>query len=237
VFVPDWVRLEMVYSKDSDRDIRFFVIDDAETLRYVANMGTIPIHMWSARSGSLEKPDWLVIDLDPKGAPFAHVVEVARALHDLLEELELPSHPKTSGQAGLHILIPLGRRYTHEECKTFARLLATLVQHAKPEISTLARPLHARGGKVYVDWGQNGHGITIVAPYSLRPVPGASASCPLKWSEVNGRLDPARFNLRTLPKRFEKMEDPLAGVLGKGVDMGAAIAAIEERMKRNEERK
>jgi bifunctional non-homologous end joining protein LigD len=237
VFVPDWVRLEMVYSKDSDRDIRFFVIDDAETLRYVANMGTIPIHMWSARSGSLERPDWLVIDLDPKGAPFAHVVEVARALHDLLEELELPSHPKTSGQAGMHIMIPLGRRYTHEECKTFARLLATLVQHAKPEISTLARPLHARGGKVYVDWGQNGHGITIVAPYSLRPVPGASASCPLKWSEVNGKLDPARFTLRTLPKRFEKMEDPLAGVLGKGVDMGVAIAAIEERMRRNEEKK
>lgn len=237
VFVPDWIRTESVYSKDSDRDIRFFVIDDAETLRYVANMGTIPIHMWSSRAGSLEKPDWLVLDLDPKGAPFAHVVEVARAVHDLLEELELPSHPKTSGQAGLHILIPLGRRYTHEECRTFARLLATLVQHAKPEISTLARPLHARGGKVYVDWGQNGHGITIVAPYSLRPVPGASASCPLRWNEVNGKLDPARFNLRTLPKRFEKMDDPLAGVLGKGVDMAIAIAAIEERMKRNEEQK
>ena len=237
VFVPDWIRTESVYSKDSDRDVRFFVIDDAETLRYVANMGTIPIHMWSSRAGSLEKPDWLVLDLDPKGAPFAHVVEVARAVHDLLEELELPSYPKTSGQAGLHILIPLGRRYTHEECRTFARLLATLVQHAKPEISTLARPLHARGGKVYVDWGQNGHGITIVAPYSLRPVPGASASCPLRWNEVNGKLDPARFNLRTLPKRFQKMDDPLAGVLGKGVDMAVALAAIEERMKRNEEQK
>jgi len=237
VFVPDWIRTESVYSKDSDRDIKFFVIDDAETLRYVANMGTIPIHMWSARAGSLEKPDWLVIDFDPKGAPFAHVVESARALHDLLEELDLPSYPKTSGATGLHVMIPLGRNYTHEECKTFARLLATLVQHAKPDITTLARPLHARGGKVYVDWGQNGHGITIVAPYSLRPVPGASASCPLKWSEVNGKLDPANYNLRTLPKRFEKMDDPLAGVLGKGVDMGVAIAAIEERMKRDEARK
>jgi bifunctional non-homologous end joining protein LigD len=232
VFVPDWMRTESVYSKDSDRDVRFFVLDDAESLRYVANLGTIPIHMWSARSGALETPDWLVLDLDPKGAPFAHVVEVARALHRLLEELELPSYPKTSGQAGLHILIPLGRRYTHEECKTFARLLATLVQHETAEISTLARPLHARGGKVYVDWGQNGHGVTIVAPYSLRAVPGASASCPLKWSEVNGKLDPARFNLRTLPKRFEKMEDPLLGVLGKGVDMAVAIEAIGERMAR-----
>src|SRR5262245_50634044 len=194
-------------------------------------MGTIPIHMWSARSGSLERPDWFVLDLDPKGAPFAHVIEVAVALRRILEELELPGHPKTSGATGLHVLIPLGRRYTHEECKTFARLLATLVQHAKPQISTLARPLHARGGKVYVDWGQNGHGITIVAPFSLRPVPAASASCPLKWSEVNGKLDPARFNLETIPKRFAKLEDPLAPVLGPGVDMGRAIVAIEARMK------
>src|SRR5262249_47597228 len=131
------------------------------------------------------------------------------------------------GATGLHVLIPLGRRYTHEECKTFARLLATLTQHAKPEISTLARPLHARGGKVYIDWGQNGHGVTIVAPYSLRPLPGAPASCPLRWNEVNARLDPARFNLKTLPARFQKMEDPLRGVLGEGVDMGLAIAAIE----------
>jgi len=234
VFVPDWVRTESVYSKDSDRNINFFVIDDAETLRYVANMGAIPIHMWSSRTGSLERPDWLVLDLDPKGAPFAHVVEMARALHDLLDQLELPGYPKTSGATGLHVLIPLGRAYTHAECKTFARLLATLLQHMKPEISTLARPLHARGGKVYVDWGQNGHGITIVAPYSLRPVPAASASCPLEWKEVNARLDPARFNLRTLPKRFEKMEDPLRGVLGKGVDMAVVIGRIEERMKRME---
>ncbi|HVP71321.1 MAG TPA: DNA ligase D [Gemmatimonadaceae bacterium] len=235
VFVPDWIRTETVYSKDSDRDIKFFVLDDVESLRYVANMGTIPIHMWSARSGSLEQPDWLVIDLDPKGAPFSQVVEVAKVARLILEELELPSHPKTSGATGLHILIPLGRRYTHAECKTFARLLATLIQHETPEISTLARPLHARGGKVYVDWGQNGHGITIVAPYSLRPLPGASASCPLRWSEVNAKLDPKNFTLKTLPKRFEKMEDPLAAILGPGIDMGTAIAAIEARMQRRDD--
>jgi bifunctional non-homologous end joining protein LigD len=234
VYVPDWMRTETVYSKDTDREIRYFVLDDPESLRYVANLGTIPIHMWSARCGSLERPDWLVLDLDPKGAPFAHVIEVARALRAILDELELPSHVKTSGATGLHILIPLGRRYTHEECRSFARLLAMLGLEAKPGISTLARPLHARGGKVYIDWGQNGHGNTIVAPYALRPIPGAPASCPLRWSEVNAKLDPSRFTLRTLPKRFERMEDPLAGVLGAGVEMGAAIAAIERRLKRKE---
>ena len=230
VYVPDWMRTESVYSKDSDRDIQFFVLDDAESLRYVANLGTIPIHMWSARSGSLERPDWLVLDLDPKGAPFAHVVEVAIALHEILDELELPSYPKTSGATGLHILIPLGRRYTHDECRTFARLLALLGLDAKPKISTVARQLQARGGKVYIDWGQNGHGITIAAPYSLRPRPGAPASCPLLWSEVNDKLDPDAFNLRTLPERFEKMEDPLRPILGPGVDMGAALAKIRTRL-------
>jgi bifunctional non-homologous end joining protein LigD len=190
---------------------------------------------WRARAGARARPDWLVLDLDPKGAPFAHVVRVAKSLRRILEELELPSYPKTSGATGLHILIPLGRRYTHEECKTFARVLASLGLEENADIATLARPLHARAGKVYIDWGQNGHGVTIVAPYSLRPLPGAPASCPLRWSEVNARLDPARFTMKTLPKRFEKIEDPLAGVLGEGVDMAVAIAAIEERMRRKGE--
>jgi len=148
----------------------------------------------------------------------------------------LPQSLYATQYTGLHIQVPLARRYTHEECRTFARLLAMLGQEAKPEISTLARPLHARGGKVYIDWGQNGHGNTIAAPYALRPLPCAPASCPLEWREVNRRLDPARFNLRTLPKRFERMADPLLGVLGEGVDMGSAIVGIEERLKRGKGR-
>src|SRR4030095_14277627 len=89
----------------------------------------------------------------------------------------------------------------------------------------------ARGGKVYVDFGQNGHGITIVAPYSVRPLPGAPASCPLRWDEVNARLDPAKFTIRTIPPRFAEMDDPLAPALGVGIDMAAAIGRIERRMK------
>jgi bifunctional non-homologous end joining protein LigD len=229
-FAPAWVRTERVYSKDAGREIDYFVVDDVASLRYVANSGAIPLHLWASRLGSLERPDWLVLDLDPKGAPFTDVVKVARALHRILDDLELPSYAKTSGATGLHILIPLGARYTYDEVRTFARLLAVLGVEAEPEISTIARPLRARGGKVYIDFGQNGHGQTIVAPYSLRPLPSAPASCPLAWHEVTARLDPGRFTLTTLPKRFDKMADPLTPVLTGAIDMAAAIARIERRL-------
>jgi bifunctional non-homologous end joining protein LigD len=229
-FAPAWVRTERVYSKDAGREIDYFVVDDEASLRYVANSGAIPLHLWASRLGTLERPDWLVLDLDPKGAPFTDVVKVARALHRILDDLELPSYPKTSGATGLHILIPLGARYTYDEVRTFARLLAVLGVEAEPGISTIARPLRARGGKVYIDFGQNGHGQTIVAPFSLRPLPGAPASCPLAWSEVTARLDPARFTMTTVPRRFDKIADPLAPVLTGSIDMAAAVARIGQRL-------
>jgi bifunctional non-homologous end joining protein LigD len=163
-FAPRWVRTERIYSRDTERDIAYLVVDDAEMLRYVANSGAIPLHLWASRIPSLERPDWVVLDLDPKGAPFTDVVKVALALRRILDGLELPSYVKTSGATGLHILLPLGARYTYEQARTFARLLAMLGVEALPEISTVARPLRARGGKVYIDFGQNGHGQTIVAP-------------------------------------------------------------------------
>ncbi|HEU4764148.1 MAG TPA: DNA ligase D, partial [Candidatus Eisenbacteria bacterium] len=105
VYVPDWVRTVVVPAGGGERDIRYFVIDDLESLRYVANLGTIPLHVWSARAASLEHPDWMVLDLDPKEAPFVHVVQVARALKTILDRLELPSSIKTSGATGLHVLV------------------------------------------------------------------------------------------------------------------------------------
>ena len=228
-FAPAWVRTERIYSRDTERDIAYLVVDDVEMLRYVANSAAIPIHCWASRVPSLERPDWLVLDLDPKGAPFTDVVRVALALRRILDDLALPSYVKTSGATGLHILLPLGARYTYEQARTFARLLAVLGVEAEPEISTVARPLRDRGGKVYIDFGQNGHGQTIVAPFSLRPLAGAPASCPLEWREVTARLDPARFNLKTIAARFEKIADPLAPILGEGIDMAAAIERIQAR--------
>jgi bifunctional non-homologous end joining protein LigD len=231
-FVPSWVRTERIYSKDAEREIDYFIVNDAITLSYVINLGTIPLHLWGARLPSLDRPDWLILDLDPKGAPFTDVVKVAHTLHRILDEIEVPSYVKTSGATGLHILLPLHARYSHEDTRTFARLLALLGVDTVPDIATIARPIQSRGGKVYVDFGQNGHGRTIVAPYSVRPLPGAPVSCPLRWSEVTPRLDPARFTIVTLPKRFEQMDDPLAPVFADSIDMAAAIARLERRARR-----
>ena len=227
-FIPSWVRREKIYSKDTRRDIGYIIVNDLETLLYVINMGTIPLHLWSSRITSLERPDWLVLDLDPKGAPFAHVIKVARALHEILTKLRLESFIKTSGASGLHILLPLGAHYTHEQAKNLARLLAILGTEAVPDISTIARPIAARGGKVYIDFGQNGYGVTVAAPFAVRPLPGATASCPLDWREVNSRLHPSRFTITTMPARFQKMKDPMAPVLRKGIDLASALNQVEK---------
>ncbi|MFO1078991.1 MAG: non-homologous end-joining DNA ligase, partial [Planctomycetota bacterium] len=223
-FIPDWVptcRIE---------DTEYFLCNERDALLYVINMGCIPLHVWSARRGSIERPDWSILDLDPKGAPRRDVIAVARAIHELLEPLAAPHFIKTSGQEGLHILIPLGGALTHDQSKAFAEVIARLVAGALPDIATVARPLGDRGGKVYVDFLQNGFGKTIAAPFSVRPKPGAPVSTPLAWSEVTARLDPARHTIATVPARVTKRGDPLRAVLETRADVPAIIAALQERL-------
>lgn len=228
-YAPDWLRLETLWSEGSERDIRYFVIESEEGLAYIANMAAIPLHVWSARMGRLQHPDWCILDLDPKGAPFAHVVQVARALHKLCTAIELPHFAKTSGSTGLHVLIPLGAKYTHEQSRTLAELLANFVVKELPEIATVQRHLDARDGKVYVDYLQNGHGRLLVAPYSVRPVPGATVSMPLTWPQVTARLDMHRYTLKSVPKLLEKLRaDPLLDVLSEAADLPGSLARLQE---------
>jgi bifunctional non-homologous end joining protein LigD len=152
------VRTEQMWSEHAEREVNYFVCDDLESLLYVINMGTIPLHVWGSRVADLQHPDWCILDLDPKGAPFADVVALAREIHGICDELALPSYPKTSGSSGLHVLIPLGGRLTFAQCQMLAELIARLVVQRRPEIATIARAVRAREGKVYVDFGQNGHG-------------------------------------------------------------------------------
>jgi bifunctional non-homologous end joining protein LigD len=228
-YAPDWLRLETLWSEGSAREIRYFVIESEEGLAYIANMAAIPLHIWSSRMAALQHPDWCILDLDPKGAPFTHVVRVARALHGICEAIGLPHFAKTSGSTGLHVLIPLGARYTHEQSRAMAELLANCVVKELPEIATVQRQLDARDGKVYVDYLQNGHGRLLVAPFSVRPVPGASVSMPLRWNQVTAKLDMHRYNLRSVPALLAKQKvDPLRDVLRGAADLPASLARLAE---------
>lgn len=226
-FAPDWIRTETLWSEGSERALRYFVGGDEATLVYLANSASIPLHVWASRVGTLEHPDWCILDLDPKGAPFTDVVEVARALKELCDEIALPCFIKTSGSSGLHVLIPLGRQLTHEQSKQLGELIARVVVKRVPEIATIARVISQREGKVYVDYLQNGHGKLLVAPFSVRPLPGAPVSTPLEWREVNKRLDIRRFTIRTVPVRMKRLgRDPLRAVLEVKPDLLGALQAL-----------
>jgi bifunctional non-homologous end joining protein LigD len=224
---PSWVPTVRIRAEEVNRDIDYVVVSDVDVLRWVINLGAIPLHVWGSRVPTLERPDWLVLDLDPKGAPFTSVVAVALTLRRILERLQLPSYVKTSGKTGLHVFVPLGARYPYEQVRAFARLLATLAVEAEPRIATVERPLRARGGKVYVDWGQNGRGQTVVAPFAVRPLPGAPISCPLAWNEVTAQLDPRSFTIKNARARAEDAGDPMRAVLTEGIDIAAALTRIE----------
>jgi len=232
-FGPEWLRKERMWSEHGEREIDYFVCDDEPSLLYVINLGTIPLHVWSSRVSSLQRPDWCVLDLDPKGAPFGDVVTLALATRRLCDEIELPAYVKTSGSTGLHVLIPLGRQCTFEESRQLGELLARVLVTERGDIATIARSLDAREGKVYVDFLQNGHGKLLVAPYSARPVTGAQVSTPLRWSEVTARLDPSRFTIETVPRRMKKMkDDPLVAVLGDAPDFFRALELLARRLTR-----
>lgn len=229
-WVPAWIRTELMWSQHAEREIHYFVCDEVDVLVYLANLGTIPLHVWSSRTESLATPDWTIIDLDPKGAPFADVVKCARGVKKLCDEIGLPAYCKSSGSTGLHILIPLAQQCTYEQSRSFAHLLSRVVESRLPDVATTTRNIEARDGKVYLDWGQNGHGRLIVAPYSVRPLPGAPVSMPLRWREVTRSLDIRSFTIDNAVARMKRMRsgDPLLGVLTDKPDLVGALAALSE---------
>ncbi len=190
----------------------------------MANLASIPIHCWASRVGALEKPDWTIVDLDPKNAPREWVVPLALSIHRLCEAVGLPNYVKTSGQSGLHVLIPLGGQCTFDQARTLAYLISLLVERQHPDMATTLRNPAARGGRVYLDWGQNAHGQLLVAPYSVRPVAGASVSMPLVWDEVVPGLDPKQFHLRNALERVSAWPvDPCLRVLDERPDLAAVL--------------
>jgi bifunctional non-homologous end joining protein LigD len=224
-------QLRTLKLRSEEREIDYILCDDVEGLLYLVNLGAIPFHVWSSRVESIDRPDWCILDLDPKTAPFAHVVRIALAIRELCEEIGIPPYIKTSGGSGLHVLLPMGGLLPHEGVRQFAELLAGVIVRRLPDIATTARAIPARRGRVYVDALQNGRGKLLAAPYCVRPRPGATVSTPLDWNEVDGKLDPGAFTLKTVPERLRRRKgDPLLPILEERPDLERALARLSERL-------
>ena len=224
---PEWIRRIRVYSEGSKRELDYFVAEDLESLLWVANSGSIPLHIWQSRTADLGRPDYCVLDLDPKDAPFADVVRIALFLKEVCDEIGLPAFVKTSGSTGLHVMVPLGRQVTYQQSRHLGNILALAAVREMPDAATVARRPEQRDGKVYVDFVQNGHGRLIVAPYCARPLPGAPVSTPLEWDEVNDDVTIADHDIKTVPARMARRgSDPLDGLLSLRPDLGRSLSAL-----------
>ncbi|MCW3072528.1 MAG: dependent ligase [Bacteroidetes bacterium] len=216
---PGWLTTEKIFSESTNEYIDYLVCNDEATLLYMANLGCIEINPWNSKIGSIENPDWAVIDLDPEAISFKEVVKTALEVKKLMDELEADCYCKTSGASGLHVFIPLGAKYNYDIVKTFAELIAQTVNARIPSITSILRSPKKRQKKVYLDFLQNRRGQTLAAPYSVRPKPGATVATPLEWKEVNSKLDPSDFTIKTILKRLDKKGDLWKPVTGKGADL------------------
>jgi bifunctional non-homologous end joining protein LigD len=229
-FAPAWIRREKIYSRDTHRWISYFILESAEAIAYMANLGVIPIHIWSSRVPHLEHPDWLLFDIDSKESTTAKAIRVAREVRAVLDEIGLRPCVKTSGQMGIHVLVGLESDYTYEHARQFAELVARAVVKRIPEHATLARP-GSRQGRAYIDYLQLGHGKTIAAPFAVRPWPGAPVSAPLEWDELTAKLEPRKFNIKTIPKRMERIgRDPFRDTLQDRQHLEPSLKRLEKML-------
>lgn len=224
--VPDWLKTEKIYSGSTKEYIDYLICNDTATLMYMANLGCIEINPWNSQVKSQENPDWAVIDLDPENIAFTEVVRTALEVKKLMDEYGVDCYCKTSGASGLHIYIPLAKKYDYDIVKTFSELVAKTVNSRIPEITSILRSPKKRQKKVYLDFLQNRRGQTLAAPYSVRPKPGATVSTPLEWKEVNNKLDPKNFTMKNILKRLDKKGDLWKPVLAKGVNLMKILKKI-----------
>ena len=210
--MPEWVKTVKIHSETAKRDVHYVLVNDLDTLIWLANLAAIEIHMPLSRVDAREKPDFVLFDLDPEPpATFEDGISVAQLLREKLEHLGLQSYVKTSGKKGFHIVVPIHRQYPYRITREFAHVigqyLAKETEIVVSEFSDTKKP-----NKVFMDYTQNSHGKTMVIPYGLRATPNATVSAPLAWSEVKKGLKSEEFNLFSVVKR---KTDPWKGILEK----------------------
>ncbi|WP_028349714.1 non-homologous end-joining DNA ligase [Bradyrhizobium murdochi] len=230
--LPRFVKSVSLRAKSAGKTVDYVVCNNKDTLLYLANLGCIEINPWSSRIAHPDKPDFMILDLDPsKGDVFDDVIAVAQTARQVLEGLRVKSYCKTSGKKGIHVLVPFGGKYTFAQVRHFAKLLAERIEAEIPALATTQHRIGKRRGKVYLDYMRNAIGQTAAAPYSLRPWPGATVSTPLDWREVRKGLNPRRFTIKTIFRRLKTRGDPLKPILKQRTDLHRIVRSLERDSK------
>ena len=224
--VDSWLKTFKRFSESSGEPKDFLICTNTASLIYMANLGCIEMNPWHSRVQTPLYPDWSVVDLDPGEISFDKVIETAQVVHQVLNSLQIPSYPKTSGSTGIHIYIPLGAKYNYEQSKQLAELIANLVHEELPSFTSLVRDPRKRKDKIYIDFLQNRPIQTICAPYSVRPKPGATVSAPLHWDEVKKGLQISHFTMKNMMGRVKDAGDLFHGVMGKGIDLNKVLKGL-----------
>jgi bifunctional non-homologous end joining protein LigD len=224
---PPWLRTETIPSEG--RPIRYVLAEDRASLLYLVNLGCIDHNPWMSRIGSLECPDYILIDLDPQQCEFDKIVEAALLVKEKLDAIGLTGYPKTTGGDGMHIYVPLEPRYTYDQARSFAEVISRLLAAERPDLFTTPRAVAAREkNRVYFDYLQLAESKTISSPYSARAYEGAPVSTPLAWEEVRPGLHPAQFDIANCPERFTRVGDLFEGVLRKPQRLDKAFGKLEK---------
>jgi bifunctional non-homologous end joining protein LigD len=227
---PDWAKT-FDHVTDEGKVTKYLVGTDEASLLWMNSLGCIEINPWFSRAETPDKPDYCVIDLDPDKHTYDQVVEAARIVKEILDAIDVPSYPKTSGSTGMHIYIPLGGKYSYQQSQIFANIIVKQVHVQIPDYTSLERSIAARKGKMYLDFLQNRPGATIAGPYSLRPKPGATVSMPLSWDEVKPGLTIQHFNIHNALDRLKETGDLFHGVLGEGIDLEKTLKKAQATFK------
>lgn len=227
-YAPDWIERFEYYSEHERRTIEYLVCNDRPSLVWLANLTNIEFHISLSRRDEIELPDLVVFDLDPfEPAGFEDAARVALVIRDGLRALGLRGFVKTSGATGLHVLVGVKRRYGFQELRECVRRFAGLIQSLEPKVLAELKPVGERRGKVMIDFAQNSLGRTITAPYSLKPLPGAPVSMPLRWEELESLdFDVGDFNIRTAPGRLRQRGDIMLPLLKEPEDPDKLLEAL-----------
>ena len=225
---PSWIKSVSIRSESTGKDVNYILCNDQATLAYLNNLGCIELNPWNSRIKHLDNPDYMVIDIDPPNdRSFSHVVEIALLIKDIMDNMKAPSYCKTSGSTGMHVYVPLGARYSYDVIRPFAKAVAEEVSATFPDLATTERAMNKRQGKIYVDYLQNSRGQTLVAPYSVRPLPGATVSTPLQWPELKHNVRPGDFTIFNVPDRLHKLGDLFEGVLKEKIDLERCLRSMK----------